>query len=63
MIPPPNNYDHPAEQCGVACTVDTCRRRYRRALGLGRREEMCAEDARREDEERAARSGTLPWRE
>jgi len=52
MISP--NYDHPAEWCTPACTVDTCRRRYRRALGLDKREAMCAEDARREDEERAA---------
>jgi len=59
MISP--NYDHPAEWCTPACTVDTCRRRYRRALGLDKREAMCDEDARREDEERAERSGAPAW--
>lgn len=46
-------YDHDARSCDDSCDYDTCRLAYRRALGLDRRERANAEDARREDAERA----------
>lgn len=49
LAPGAREYDHAQGRCDDTCTIDTCRRAYRSALGLTRRDAMLSADAAAED--------------